>query len=90
MYTGILTKVKSTHSNLRTPTVNGWFEELPKEGLGFVIASEPLESGNVRIVSTSEVKNIKLIKEDILEFETLNSCYNLQFKKTDEESPFNL
>lgn len=69
-----LTKVESTHNNLRTDVVEGECSHLPTIGLRFVMYSDPVEVfGNMRYVSTSPVQ---AITQD--GFRTLNSTYKLE------------
>ena len=73
-----LTKIESTHSNLRTDTVEGMCTNLPEVGMSFVLWSEPLTTGHhYRQVATSPVQSVEVLSADVLRFKTLNSIYEL-------------
>lgn len=73
----ILTKLTSTHNNLRTDSIPGHFVDEPKIGDRFTMYGKPLDKrANVRWVNTSEVKSIKKNGPNF-EFETQNSKYLL-------------
>lgn len=76
MKIGNLEKITSTHQNLRTPTMEGVFEEFPKVGETFKIYGEGLKFGN-RIIHTSTVVEILEEKKDYMIFKTLNSTYRV-------------
>lgn len=74
-----LTKVKSTHTNLRTDTVEGTAFALPEVGDSFAMFGEPLDPnvGNMRGVYTTEIKSCERIGNEF-QFTTLNSTYRLE------------
>ena len=57
MKLGILEKIKSSHNNLRTSTMQGVYEKFPEVGEIFIIQGEGLAFGN-RLIYTSPVKEI--------------------------------
>lgn len=77
-----LTKIESSHSALRTDTVEGEIEELPTLNNRFKMFVKPLEAGMFRYITTSPVQKItrggKDIKWNVILFETLNSKYKLE------------
>jgi len=86
MKTHTLRKIKSTHNNLRTDVIEGFFNHPPKEGERFVFLSEPLEDpeASFRQITTSPVKNLDLDKDtDVITFGTYNSTYLLEPNKND-------
>lgn len=81
MYKVKLTRIKSDHSNLRTDTVDGECEELPKTGKSFVMTGPPLNPDAVmRVVETSEVLLVDWTEyeDKIIDFNTMNSMYRLE------------
>jgi len=63
---------------LRTTSVVGECDSLPKTGEAFVMFAEPLESGNLRCVSTSKAVDVK-IEESIITFVTESgSLYSVE------------
>ncbi len=79
MKLGFLEKICSTHKNLRTDSMEGIFEELPKVGETFKIYGEGLVFGN-RYIHTSPIVEIveagKSDKEYFI-FKTMNSTYKI-------------
>ena len=74
-----LTKISSSHSNLRTNEVLGNVFELPKIGEPFHIVSQSLTEKNLtRHVTTSRVTSIKQINDQKIEFSTQNSLYEIE------------
>jgi hypothetical protein len=80
MYYVTLTKIESTHNNLRTNEVNGLAVELPVVGSAFFMYSSEIltEGTNVRHIHTSEIKDVKSDMETgEIVFRTQNSLYAL-------------
>lgn len=78
MYNVLLTKIESTHKNLRTDEVYGVCEKLPKKGEGFRMYSQGLWiKDGVRLVTTSPVGTV-LRDGDVMHFKTENSTYRLE------------
>ena len=77
MQKGILYKLNSTHSNLRTDFMEGIFEDIPRVEHRFKIIGKGINFGN-RVIDTSPVQTIEL-KDNSKEifFNTLNSKYKL-------------
>ena len=78
---GIIEKIESTHTNLRTNTMEGVFSDFPKLNEAFVIYGKGLKFGN-RVIYTSPVKEIIELgkNKDSLEymlFKTENSTYRI-------------
>lgn len=76
-----LTKVRSTHNNLRTPTIDGWFEKPPTVGEDFEFLAPPLESGSIRMIWTTSVRDVTELALGSVEFKTKNSTYRLDVRK---------
>ena len=77
-YQGKLTKISSTHINLRTNEVVGFFETLPELNEPFQIVSEPLDSTmDFRQVTTTPIKNLT-VYDNLYRFSTANSEYELE------------
>lgn len=77
-YTGKLTKISSTHINLRTNEVIGEFELLPEFGESFQIIAEPLDATkDYREVTTTPIKTLTCY-DNVYRFSTLNSEYELE------------
>lgn len=72
-----LTKIQSNHQNLRTNEILGTCMHLPVEGSVFYLMAPPLESGNVRLVTTTVVQKVVDLGS-VLDFETENSSYKLE------------
>lgn len=75
-----LTKISSTHNNLRTDSIEGEAAYLPAIGLPFVMFGDALTPNGVhRMVMTT---NVQIILEDneggVIEFDTENSKYKLE------------
>ncbi len=73
-----LTKLLSTHSNLRTDVIEGRCDSLPKEGRDFFMTAPPLDpKAVVREIHTTKVKKVKwdIMKSAI--FVTKNSTYQI-------------
>ena len=71
-----LTKLRSSHKNLRTDVVEGIALDLPKEGDYFQIFGEGLEFGT-RVVTTTAIQKVEKLGNEYL-FHTLNSTYKLE------------
>ena len=79
MYYVTLTKIESTHKNLRTNVVNGMAPELPVTGQPFFMYSDEVltEGTNVRHIYTSIVVSVDNEASDDIVFKTQNSLYAL-------------
>jgi hypothetical protein len=73
-----LTQIETNHSRLRTKVIDGDSVDIPRVGTSFVIIGPALESGDFRIVTTSEVKEVKEVSETLFQFKTLNSLYEVE------------
>jgi hypothetical protein len=80
-----LTRIQSTNDNLRTPSVEGVAQEIPRVDSRFLMFSKGLEFGT-RLVCTTEVKEVVLIDSteltDTYRFTTQNSEYELRVDST--------
>lgn len=73
-----LIKLKSTHDNLRTNTVDGEAPHLPIVGEPFLMYSTSLHVGfGTRIITTTPVTMVHSESDDCLTFTTANSEYEL-------------
>lgn len=83
----ILTRILSTHQNVRTREVEGITNQLPEVGQIFNLVGEPLdEKTSVRVIVTSPVKEVRHHPEEgSMEFWTENSHYGLQILDMDTE-----
>jgi len=82
-----LTKIKSTHNNLRTDTIEGVCHELPEVGAGFSMYGAGLEFG-VRSVRTSRIEEVDETTTrggKYMTFKTMNSEYHLEILDVLEE-----
>jgi hypothetical protein len=71
----LLSRVKSTHTRLRTDTVLGWTNALPAVGEPFVMSADPLDpAASMRLVTTTPVVALGAGGE----FSTENSTYRLE------------
>lgn len=71
-----LTKLRSSHNNLRTSMIEGETIAQPTLGESFMLFAEPLETSvGVRVVSTMLVTSIDRLDESSVKFQTKNSCY---------------
>lgn len=77
MYKVKLVKLTLNHNNLRTTEVEGHCENLPELGKSFIMDAPPLESGDIRIIATSEVMLRWKSSPNIIHFNTMNSQYCL-------------
>lgn len=84
-YSGRLNKITSTHINLRTNEVIGFFNSLPELHHPFQIISEPLDSTkDFREVTTTPIQSITF-NEGVYRFKTKNSEYQLEVFPTETE-----
>lgn len=73
-----LTKIKSTHSNLRTDVIVGFCLGAPKMGESFTMFAPPLVTqADLRVITTTEVQAIAQIGQTY-DFNTMNSTYKLE------------
>lgn len=87
---GILEKIKSNHTNLRTDTMQGAYGNLPEVGETFTILGKGLAFGN-RVIQTSPVIEISEIgmndvRQEYVIFHTENSTYKITHLKNLEDS----
>lgn len=87
----ILTRLESTHRNLRTSEVVGETNELPQKGRTFRMVGAPLDKkADFRVVSTTPIRETRHhVEEGSLEFWTENSHYGLQILDMDTEGGVN-
>lgn len=79
---GLLEKLSKNENALRTSTVYGYCEAVPKVGSGFEILSKSLDpSADARYVRTSQVLTVSEVSPGVFEFETLNSTYRLTIEE---------
>lgn len=83
-YNVTLRKISSTHSNLRTDTVEGETAMLPVAGYRFTIVGPPLDgdASSMRVVETSRVAAVEYLGADTFRFTTRNSVYELDIHAT--------
>lgn len=81
-----LTRLSSSHQNLRTPEIIGEIARLPQVGEPLLLVGAPLDpEANVRLIETTPITEIRLhTEEGSLEFWTCNSHYGLQILDMDE------
>jgi hypothetical protein len=73
-----LTKLSSTHQNLRTDTIEGNADLLPEVGQCFAMTAEPLDPrASFRWVRTTPIQSIEAMG-DTYRFTTENSTYQLE------------
>lgn len=85
-----LTKIESTHTNLRTNEMVGKTGSIPEAGYDIMVFGEPLTTGmNTRVIHTTEVKESLYDKATkTFTFKTQNSTYTLEIldkDRTDED-----
>jgi hypothetical protein len=85
-----LTKVSTNKNGMRTPIVEGYCDELPTVGQGFILLTEPLETGDVRKVWTSNVKAFSVEEPKEMQFTTQYSEYRLEIQAEVEQNPYEL
>lgn len=82
-----LTKIKSTHNNVRTDVIEGGCVQFPILGFPFTMSAEPLTFGmDVRYFRSTPIKEIRLHEEPGFSldnriayiFVTENSTYKLE------------
>lgn len=64
-------------SALRTPTIDGECDYLPRAGFPFVMTSAPLTLGAVLRVVTTSIVQSSVRTDDVFLFKTENSTYRL-------------
>lgn len=78
IYNVKLTKMRSTHGNLRADEVFGQTLDLPTVGKSFILIADPLDAkAEFRSVFTTEIKLVEKMG-DTYEFHTLNSTYRVE------------
>lgn len=86
MYKVQLEQISSLHENVRTKTTIGIVQRLPTVGERFTLVARSLEnSGDFRIINTSEVQEVFQHSEDFISFRTENSVYHLTLIEGDED-----
>jgi hypothetical protein len=74
-----LSKIVSTHSILRTNTVEGKISLVPIVGKTFAMMAKSIDpDGWFRHVETTIIQSIEEINETKIQFKTLNSTYELE------------
>jgi len=74
----LLTKLFSSHENLRTRSVMGFSHDLPVVGEPFVLFSNPLDpAASIRVVRTTPVEKTLDPPNGSSEFWTANSHYRI-------------
>lgn len=74
-----LTKIESTHNNVRTKETVGDTPSLPVVGEPFLMYSESLTPGaDLRIIRTTHVVSLENFPDGVTEFRTANSVYRLE------------
>lgn len=76
----VLTRLQSSHQNLRSDEIEGTAPSLPQVGKNFILFGDPLAKGAIaRLVATTPVKRIEPDPDNgSMEFWTANSHYGLQ------------
>lgn len=83
-YKVLLTKIESSHTNLRTPTVEGLTLELPVVEKNFSLSAAPLTPGAiVRRIDTTAIQEV-VQEGSVYTFRTLNSTYKVEVLGTEE------
>jgi hypothetical protein len=82
-YEAILTKIQSTHNNIRTNSMRCQCSYLPEVGVDFKIFGDSLEvTGDTRAISTTTVQTVSSYGDNVgnnwIEFTTTNSRYKLE------------
>jgi hypothetical protein len=89
MMYGTLTKIFSTHSNLRTTAICGRFDKLPSAGSTFEIIGAPIsEKASFRLVYTTPIEqtwNVDMNGKQVICFKTENSVYGLSVEGQDDK-----
>lgn len=80
MYKIKLTKLSSNHSYVRTTEVVGECEELPQINTVFIMTGPPLDpiAGDTRLIATTPIKSIKESIDNVIDFKTENSHYQVE------------
>jgi hypothetical protein len=89
-YRVTLTKLSKNKNAFRTQSIDGFCNALPKVGNGFIVLAEPLESGDVRKVWTSNVKEIISKGKRDIRFLTQHSEYHLGIVRKVKRNPYKL
>jgi len=80
-----LTRIESTHNNLRTDSVKGVCFDFPVVGEAFTMYGGTLTGvSGVRAIITSSVEWIKMVDGDFI-FKTKNSLYELEVGSEETE-----
>lgn len=79
----ILTKLESSHNNVRTPEIKGLLQCPPEIGKSLIVLSEPLDqTKDVRVIKTTPVESIKTHFDDLISYvviTTANSKYKIEY-----------
>lgn len=80
MYNVTLEKIKSSHDNLRTNSINGICHELPLTGKRFKLFSNEVLTKDtlLRVITTSIVQEVVKNSDNEFTFTTENSEYTLK------------
>ena len=81
-----LTRIESTHNNLKTESVEGACFDFPMVGESFTMYQGPLKNlTGMRVIMTSPIEWVKIVEGDYI-FKTKNSLYELQVKSEGTEA----
>ncbi len=77
-----LTKINSTHQNLRTNEVEGECQDLPEVGKRFMLLGKGLEFGTRMVMTTEVTRRIDTERagKSVISFSTANSVYELEYE----------
>jgi len=79
-FKGTITKISDNDNAVRTPSMDGYFDNLPEIGERFNIIGESLTKGlTARLISTSPVQGMDISGRYIM-FKTENSDYTLEYE----------
>jgi len=73
-----LTKILSTHENVRTKETIGETNSPPIAGQPFILFGESLTEPGVRLIHTTPVEETMLLPGGGIEFRTWNSTYRFE------------
>lgn len=81
-----LTKIQSTHQNLRTNEIEGETGRLPTIGERFSLFGKALNTAaHLRVVVTTEVRETKTLSSGTIRFETENSTYEVELIRDEKD-----
>lgn len=80
-----LTRLSSTHENLRTTVVEGTSDALPEVGKPFKLIGEPLDpAASFRMVYTTPIQHLEVVG-DVYRCRTENSLYEIEVTRVDND-----